>query len=202
MAPASPLLDGEGKHEDYVQLTEREEEPSVSRSETVLSPRGAPNPWAQVPKSEDHPFFKVGRELQSSSDFHVFSDAEKKRMALYESLDYLQIPNAQFKQHLARKSTDKIELLGRFAMYGFIGIVVGLVGVLLFQTLGALWRLRIYIATELIDHGSYFLAYLSMIAQRCVALRVLAYERALALTRLLCRAARCWFSSARTSSCT
>ncbi|XP_055929493.1 chloride channel protein C-like isoform X1 [Argiope bruennichi] len=109
-----------------------------------------------------HNFFEKGRDLESAFVNHKYTDAEKKLLSEYESLDYLPPHSKVYKQWLhqqpARMDWD------HWVMMGLIGFLVGVLGFFLHQFIELLADLKWEKAREYIEEDNFMHAWLWVIA--------------------------------------
>eukprot|EP00052_Salpingoeca_macrocollata_P012564 m.97626 g.97626 ORF g.97626 m.97626 type:complete len:836 (-) comp18538_c0_seq4:53-2560(-) len=82
-------------------------------------------------ETEDRPFFEWGREFESSTTHHTFTESEKKRLASFESKNYLPQNSSVYRHHA--RLTDSTRVWDRWLLMGMIGFTTALIGFFLRQ---------------------------------------------------------------------
>ena len=113
---------------------------------------------------EQFGWFQVGRDFESSKVSHKFTNEELKKMAKYEGLDYYREENVVYHKHKEERSEDSTA--PKWAMFFMVGVIVGLLAFVLFETNAFLLDLRYSTTLDLVKakkNDTYLEAYLSFV---------------------------------------
>lgn len=109
----------------------------------------------------EHDFFEKGRDLESAFVNHKYTEAEKKLLGEYESLDYLPPHSKVYRQWLHQQPA-RIDW-DHWVMMGLIGFLVGTLGFFLHQFIDILAELKWEKARKFIEEGHFVYAWLWVI---------------------------------------
>ena len=93
-----------------------------------------------VPR-EEFGFFHPGRDFESSNVSHKFTLKEIDKMNTFEGLDYCKEENTVYKRHIAADK-EPASFTSKWIMFMIIGLTVGVIAFLLFQSIGFIAKKR------------------------------------------------------------
>ncbi|WIA10530.1 hypothetical protein OEZ86_000660 [Tetradesmus obliquus] len=145
---------------DYIEFEHSENSGNDSDEETLLFPGGV-----HSQQHEERSFFglltdiwRPGADAESSRVNHSFSTEEKRKLNLYESIDYFAPNSAVYRRWLARQPHRRA--WDRWLMMGSIGVTTGLVAYSLYVVINALAEFKYGITRWLLLHTNLFVAWL------------------------------------------
>eukprot|EP00878_Enallax_costatus_P009157 GHUV01009572.1.p1 GENE.GHUV01009572.1~~GHUV01009572.1.p1 ORF type:complete len:712 (+),score=175.93 GHUV01009572.1:218-2353(+) len=147
---------------DYIEFEHSEDGENPCEEETLLFP------GSHVPSAASHEdrsifrmltdIWKPGSDAESSRVNHTFSPEEKRKLDVFESIDYFAPNSAVYRKWLARQPHRRF--WDRWAMMGFIGISTGLVAYSLYAVIGFFAEFKYGVTRWLLLHTNLFVAWL------------------------------------------
>ena len=102
------------------------------------------------PTDDTHGFFTSGRDFESISTNHLYTEDERNTLATYESLEYMPTQSRAYRCWLKNQSRCDSDW-DRWLMMSFIGVTVGLLGFVMHQLIDLLSELKWSVAERLLN---------------------------------------------------
>ncbi|XP_045194209.1 H(+)/Cl(-) exchange transporter 6-like isoform X2 [Mercenaria mercenaria] len=106
---------------------------------------------------DEYSFLAAGRDYESMNTTHKYTDQERLTLAAYESLDYLPSHNDIYKKWIKHQRISSYQL-DVWALMGFIGFTIGVIGFLLHQLIEKIADVKWEITQKYIEDGEFSLA--------------------------------------------
>eukprot|EP00667_Euglena_gracilis_P001858 EG_transcript_1859 len=120
----------------------------------------------EIEKGRRAGLFQVGRDFKPVNTAHKWTLQEKERMQEFEGLDYHEAISKVYQHHLERKQPDWT-WFGKWALMGFVALIVGVIAFVLKQSIDSLFALKMDAARRtfaLADPASWWRAGLVLVA--------------------------------------
>ncbi|KAJ8303302.1 hypothetical protein KUTeg_019698 [Tegillarca granosa] len=101
------------------------------------------------PKDDRYGFLETGRDYEPNYITHKYTDEEKITLAQFESVDYLPSHSETYRGWIRQQKSLGSNTLGRWAVMGIIGFLVGLIGFLLHDLIEEISRIKMEYCSRL-----------------------------------------------------